>query len=195
MRVLRSRIRRARGDLEEAESDALLAVAVGRRAAGPQLFVEALAYRAWRLLEMGRPSEAVPLLEEVEQAANSGDFMPIEGAIAMASLGRHANLANLAGQMIPGLWHDVFAAFAEDRLTDAVGLLDHHGYKPHAALVRLAIARQLTAAGDPDGARGVLEPAVTFWRSVGATYWLADADRLVADPALGERARADVRAE
>jgi hypothetical protein len=71
-------------------------------------------------------------------------------------------------------------ALAEGRPADAADIGREIGALPGVALLDLEAAKAYAAEGRVDEARERLGKARTFWRSVGATYYLAKADSVEA---------------
>jgi hypothetical protein len=74
---------------------------------------------------------------------------------------------------LPGLWAEGATAAARGDPLAAADLAARMGAVSHEAFARLAAARQLA---DPEQ----LEPALTFFRSVGATRFVREAESLFA---------------
>jgi len=73
---------------------------------------------------------------------------------------------------------------AADRPIEAAAVADEVEVRPAAAVLRFAAAEALARDGRVGEARGQLGKAIDFWRSVGATHYLAKAEALAAS--LGE---------
>ncbi len=71
-------------------------------------------------------------------------------------------------------------AAAERRFAEAAEVAADAGEKSLAADLHLAAAEALLQEGHPERAREQLERALAFYRSVGATRFIRDADALLA---------------
>lgn len=184
---IRSHILVARGETEAARTEADRSIAAARRAGDPQVTIPALCNSAWLFMVEGLVAGAKPLLAELLDIPNSGISLSIEGALALAWSGLNDDLGRIAAETASGLWRDTYAAIAEGRFLDAVALQEEQGYRPQPALLRLEAARELAARGAHAEAAEALVPAIEFWQSVGATYWLAQAERLIGTPLVNRR--------
>jgi class 3 adenylate cyclase/tetratricopeptide (TPR) repeat protein len=180
-RSMRARIRFARGDLVGAQRDADDAVAAGRRIGGPQSLLPSLTFMAILLTELGRESKASELADEILalQLLSPDDFY-VDAAVLLVQLGRGAELRRVAEQMSPTPWRALADALIDDQPGLAADLAEELRAGPIAAYVRLRAARQLVDLGRIAEARGQLAKATDFWRSVGASRYLDQAEELKA---------------
>lgn len=91
-----------------------------------------------------------------------------------------AEAREIRARMPPSRWTDVCSSVLEGDFAAAADNLDEMGEQSLQAELRLSAARELAAEGRLAEAEKQLEPARTFWQSVGATAYLRDADELVA---------------
>jgi tetratricopeptide (TPR) repeat protein len=185
VRSLRAWIRLARGQDESALADWERALALARRPVGGTRLdtsIALLALGARICVELGRLAEAQALTDEVlsydaEAVARDGT----ELAWVAARIGRSAELqAKLAE--VPqegGHWRQLAdlllagdAAIAADRLGEMTYWLTE-------AEARLLAAKQLVEQGRDEEAKEQLEKALPFYRSVGATRFLSEAEALL----------------
>ena len=186
---MRGWIRLAHGDLHGALQDADAGLEHARIANEPRLLYPMLASHAWALLAAGREqaadSDASELLamlalQGVPPTAPdwSGDL-----AVVLHGLGRGAELLELlTAANTPTPWLEAAAAVAtgQFQLQRAADLYDHIRAQPHAAYARLQAARHLVGAGRRAEANMQLSRALGFYRQVGATAYLGEADALAA---------------
>ncbi|MDQ2964964.1 MAG: AAA family ATPase [Chloroflexota bacterium] len=178
-RIFRGRIRFARDDVAGALDDAERAVAAGRRMGDPQSIVPALGFMTWLLVELGRTNEATEALDELfEYRDLTGNYGP-DLALAMLELGR-GDVDRLVVATPVGKWRDLFTLLAASRLADAASVADEIGLRPTAALLRLHAAENFIVEGRPGEGRPHLIVALEFWRSVGATRYIREAEALSA---------------
>jgi len=187
---IRARIRFARGDVQGATDDARRSYGHWRRST--KYDPEGPAYLAWLSLQIGDGDGVNTLLDELPDTPEMGESLPLEGALALTSSGRHDELRAISARMTQGLWADVFVAIADGRPLAAAEALEADGsHLPQVALLRLEAAKQLASRGDAAEIGNILGPAIDFWKSVGATHWLAEAQSLL-PPTAKRRAKAPV---
>jgi class 3 adenylate cyclase/tetratricopeptide (TPR) repeat protein len=176
-RITRARIRFARGDTAGAEEDADTALERARAAGDAQLITPSLALQV-RLLAAGRRPEtesvAVELLELCRRlpADLASDWFP-EAAPAFVAVGRPADLELIAATApTPTPWLDAGLALGRGDPAAAAEIFAEMGALPFEAEARLLAARM--------GIDARLDDAIAFFRRVGATAYLAEAERLLA---------------
>ena len=179
-RIFRARIRFARGETAGAEQDAATAVDRARASGDAQLVVPSLALQA-RLLTSSRRSEAESVAVELLDAHRRGplntvsDWFP-EAGLAFAELGRPEDVEAIADTApAPTPWRDAGLALGHGDPAAAAEIFAEMGALSYEAEARLLAAR----AGDDAG----LDDAIAFFRRVGATAFLREAE------ALGARTR------
>ncbi len=170
----------ARGDEGRSRQEAAAILAQAREIGDPQMLWPVLATCSRLELEAGRRAESVSLVDELTEAiAEEPSFVVelgfVEGFLAADMLDRAAELAGHLEQKaaFASPWVDVCVAIAAGRREEAADVLEAHGTRTYAALVRLHAAER---AGRETPA---LRDAVAFYERVGATAYLARARRLL----------------
>ena len=143
----------------------------GRTVKDPQALVPTLSGYARFLLENGRPEEAVALLDEMNELSEYFSAL-IDLGWVLHTLDRPESMRFEARG---GAWADAGASIARGEFAAAADLLGEKGLHTEEAYARLRAAETLTGA-----ARAAqLEPAVAFYRSVGATAYVRRAEALL----------------
>jgi hypothetical protein len=170
----------ARGDEGRSRQEAAAILAQAREIGDPQMLWPVLATCARLELEAGRRAESVSLVDEFAEAiAEAPSFVVelgfLEGFLAADMLDRAAELAGHVEQKaaFASPWVDACAAIAAGRREEAADVLEAHGTRTYAALVRLYAAER--AGRENPG----LHEAVAFYERVGATAYLDRAQRLL----------------
>jgi class 3 adenylate cyclase len=188
-RTWRGRIRLARGQLASALEDAAAALDLAREAADPQSRNPTLAFRARALLAAGDAGEAARLTDELLAGVSGsllGPDLGVDLAVVLAELGRPSGaLDALAIPASP--WLHAASAFLAGDPGRAAALYAAVGARPDEADARLAAARVLLTAGRPGEAEAELRAATAFWREVGASGRLREAEALRSAVAAGGR--------
>ncbi|MGB2951791.1 MAG: AAA family ATPase [Gaiellaceae bacterium] len=187
--LVRSWIRAARGELEEAVDDAERALRFARGPSDPQTLFPALAVAARAHVAAERLDEGVALAEELlERWAGTGHTTPSfwisDLGFALAAVGRGDALVSAAAKAPARTrWLDAAEAVSAGLFERAAQLYAETGSRPDEALARLQAAEQLFAAGQKRQAENQLERAREFLTGVGAELHLRDADALAASAA------------
>jgi class 3 adenylate cyclase/tetratricopeptide (TPR) repeat protein len=176
-RWYRGRIHLARGDRAAAVEDGETALELGRAARDPQLVIPSLAFLSRVRWELGGEGAEEPALELVDRCRGlelnvAQDWFP-EVAVVLAGLDRGAEIEATAGESpTPTLWRDAGLAIGRGDLLTAAGIFGKMGARPfEAEAIVLAVA---------DGLAAELPKAIEFFREVGASAYLADAESLLA---------------
>jgi hypothetical protein len=185
-RLVRGRIRLARGELSAALDDAEKQLVAAREAGDPQVVQPAIAFAARVALEVGDhdqadgyTSELLALLEE--QGELRGTEWAADFGIVLVALGRGGELGELvATQASPGPWLRAAAALAVGDCARAGELYDEMGALADAAFAGLRAAEQLRAGGRRAEGDAHLQRALAFYRKAGATTFLRRAEALLA---------------
>src|SRR5262245_26459263 len=176
-RWYRGRIRLARGDRTGAVEDAETALELGRAGRDPQLVIPALAFLSrvrWELGEDGAEELALELVERrrglVLNVAQ--DWFP-ELAVVLAGLDRRAELESTANESpTPTLWRDAGLAIGRGELQEAVEIFGRMGARPYEAETAVLAVK--------NGLDIELTNAIDFFREVGASAYLREAESLLA---------------
>ena len=176
-RVYRGRIRLARGERAEARKDASAALEASRAARDPQLVIPSLAFYSRALIELGEEGAEPLTLELIELSEGlrlniAHDWFP-EVTSVLVALEKQDDLERLA-QLVPTptAWRDGGLALGRGDPAAAAEIFRRMGARPYEAEARLAAARQ--------GLDADLPAAIGFFREVGASAFLAEAESLLA---------------
>jgi predicted ATPase len=180
IRTVRALIRYGRDDPAGALSDAQVAVELARDARDPQIVCPVLSFAAQLSVYLGLREDALAFADEA-LASMQGHWA--EGLTLVArSLGLENRLRHL---FVPGRpWENVSIAMLEHRWADAAAIAESIHNPTWGAEIRLTAAETLVEEGRRDEAVQLLDPAVTFFRSVGATRFMERAESLLATPTL-----------
>jgi tetratricopeptide (TPR) repeat protein len=176
-RWYRGRIRLARGDRAGAVEDGVVAVELARIAADAQILIPSLAFHCGLLWSLGDPSAEELALELVETSGRSSlsvasDWFP-EVAVVLAGLDRSSEVVALAQTMpTPTPWLEGGLALGRGDPLRAAEIFRAMGARPNEAEARLWAARK--------GLDADLPSAIAFFREVGATAYLREAETLLA---------------
>jgi class 3 adenylate cyclase/tetratricopeptide (TPR) repeat protein len=181
VRSIRGEILLARGDTPAALDDERRALELARAAHDPQALWPAATAAARVLLLAGARNEALSLAEECVAfwRSDAGTGFPlydwaIRLAWVMLWLGRGTELRDLASSVrVKTRWQPAAVAVARGDLDDAAAALAEIGATTEEAFAHLYAAE---AGGPPEH----LERALAFYRRVGATAFVARAERLLA---------------
>jgi len=184
VRAGRAYIFHARGDEEAALADWELATAIARRSEIPEEVVSCLATGAHLYSQLGRHTHAQALADELlghdaEDVASGG----LELAWVASRIGRGAELrAKLdAARSFRTSWFGRVADFVlTGDLAKAADLARDWGMVSIEAETRLRAAEELIKLGRQDEVNEQLEHAMAFYRTVGATRYIRQAEALLA---------------
>ncbi|HET8651358.1 MAG TPA: adenylate/guanylate cyclase domain-containing protein [Gaiellaceae bacterium] len=173
----RARVRLARGDRASALEDGTRALEVGRIGRDPQLVIPSLAFQSRLLWELGGEGAEDLALELVDRCRElelnlPHDWFP-DAAAVLVGLGRRAGVeavVEAASAATP--WSDAGLALARGDSDAAAGIFERMGARAFEADAFLLAAR--------GGHESNLPKAISFYREVGATAYLADAESLLA---------------
>jgi DNA-binding SARP family transcriptional activator len=178
-RVWRGRIRLARGETAAAMADSTTALELARASGVPHNLDLTLAFGVRALLAADRPSDAVPLLDELLKTVD-GRLLTTEVGIdlplALVELGYPVSALD---GVLPSRWLEAARAFVGGDARRAAQLYSAIGSRPDAAAAHLAAARQLLAAGQTSMGRSELAAAISFYREVRASAYLQEAEDLL----------------
>jgi len=185
VRSVRARIRQARGDAAGALDDVLKGIASAREAMDAQMLVPTLAAAAEVFAHERHVAEARAALAEILQICRS--LERVYWAFSVMLVWPVLDLE------VSAAFADVFEPFRDDDVWtatavkawrgDVLGAADAFGRFGARALeaeARVRAAAQLRASGDTTRADAQLRRALAFFREVGATRRIRDAETLLA---------------
>jgi class 3 adenylate cyclase/tetratricopeptide (TPR) repeat protein len=187
---LRGRIRLGRLEEQGAVSDAERAVAFARGVKDPQALYPALAECACILVEIGSPERAAPLVDEFLEALDGGlqlgHIAPSVTTLAFAAweLERGGALVEVLPPESPFPWVDAARAYGAGDFERCTDILARLGFAPDEAYAQLKLAEMLLAEARKSEASAAVERALVFWRAAGATRYIRQAEKLLADAGL-----------
>jgi hypothetical protein len=180
VRLTRALVRLARGDVAGALADQEAGLERAREVKDPQCLSPALAMAAYVLAETGRVEESNRCFDEVIPGiAESGDWFD-ELVWPADLLARRSELA-AAEPVVPDTprFRAARAVLAED-YAGAASIFRSIGMKQSESRARLRLAERLVAEGRRAEADQELASALAFFRSVGATRYVREAESLLA---------------
>jgi hypothetical protein len=186
VRLVRALTALARGDEAGALAESERMMVVGRGAQDPQVLIPSLAFHAFVLSETDRLDDAVPLVDELLARLRSGrrgfvSFWALPFTVVLGALGRTDDLAVLVeSAAMSTRWLDVARAFAAGDLLEAADMSADMGAIPDEAFIRLRAGEALVKEGRRAQADAQLQRALAFYRSVGATAYIREAEELFA---------------
>jgi class 3 adenylate cyclase/tetratricopeptide (TPR) repeat protein len=170
-RLTRAHIRYARGD-EEALDGVEASIAGDRRGVTPQTLA-ILQFAALLFVDAGRRAEANELLTHSLSSREITYHFGVDGAFAMAELGRVGELAELATRLeLAEPWLAVLRAHAAADYGAAAHAYAELGLRTYEARARLRFAERLQAAGERAAAREQARFALAFYESVAARRFI-----------------------
>jgi class 3 adenylate cyclase/tetratricopeptide (TPR) repeat protein len=188
LRLVRGRLRLARGDVGGAQEDADRGLVRARDAKDPQVMWPALAFAARVCVasDRGRSERlALELLSGWKEngLGVGGDIAWLsELAVALVALGGENELAGLVERSrIKTPWRRAAAAYVSGNFQEAAAEYASIGALPDEAYARLRAAEALVAEGRRAEANAELKRALGFWRSVGATAYVREGEALLAE--------------
>jgi class 3 adenylate cyclase len=180
----RSWMRMARGDTQAAVADQRESLVSGRQAKDPQALYPALAVSAYVLAAVGRVGQAQRSLSELfgAGAVDVGNLHQASAdcVLAAETLGRRDETRQWFGTRRDSPWFVVAGVLADQEFLAAAEILDSMGAARSAALARLRAAQELARTGRRAEAEDQLRHALDFFRSVGATRFIRQAEALLA---------------
>jgi class 3 adenylate cyclase len=182
----RAEIRSARGATAAAIEDAEHALDLVAAITDPQARYFTNALCAHVLAASSRREQAARLVQKFRDDLARGVGLSFAAialptvASAALGLGLLPDLADALQQHVATRWTDVVRLYAAGDLAAAAELLGQIGSKPEQAEARLHAAEQLVGEGRRAEADEQLEPALAFYRSVGAMRYLRACESLLA---------------
>jgi tetratricopeptide (TPR) repeat protein len=183
LRRIRAQMRMGRGDLRGALEDVEKAVEFVRVAKDPQLVYPVLACASRVYCAARRHQEAGTLLDELLVPRGEGrgyvdSEWTADAAVALAELARPGDLQPVAAPPTP--WLEAALAYLRGDFAGAADRYAKIGSLPDEAYSRLRAAGALIEARRRPEGEGELERALAFYREVGATRYIAEAESLLA---------------
>ena len=174
----RGAVRIARGDLDGGIDDIERGLAFARRSRDPQMLAPTLGVAVGALFEIGRRDQSRAYLEELlgDPVLMQWGLVP-EAARAAVEFGR-ADEILAAVDETQSLWRRAAGAAIRQEFAVAADLFGQGGALPPEAKLRIWAAEQLLAEGRRAEADEQLGRALAFWRSVGATRYVAQVEAL-----------------
>jgi tetratricopeptide (TPR) repeat protein len=183
---VRAEIRLALGDEAGALADSELTLDFARDAQDPQVLFPSLALHARILLAAGRRSEAVRFVDELLELVESSrsgfiSYWAMPLAFVLTDLGRNGDLERVIrhARLRTG-WGEAADAYGKGALVESADVLAEMGAVSVEAFVRLRAADAFVQAGRRAEADAQLQQALAFYRSVGATAYIQEAEGLFA---------------
>jgi hypothetical protein len=183
---VRALIRLARDDTAGALADSERALAFARAVRDPQVLLPVLAFQSKILLAAGRRSDAVASVDELLALLRSSrtsfvSYWSCALAAVLTALGRSSELeAIVENATISTRWLDAARAYAAGPFEEAADVYAEIGSLPDEAYARLRAAEALIEAGRRAEGDAQLQRSLGFYRSVGATAYIREAERLFA---------------
>jgi tetratricopeptide (TPR) repeat protein len=185
--LTRACLRLAHERVQAAVEDQAEGLACARRVKDPQVLYPVLAQSVYVLADAGRPDAARELLDEFLQAPPKDDtvelLMGVAPMVALAAqtIGRSDELRSWLGDSDEGSqWTRAARSILDDDFLAAISILEPTGAIYAPSIVRLRAAQRLVADGRRREAEEILQPALAFFHTVGATRHLRAADALLA---------------
>jgi class 3 adenylate cyclase/tetratricopeptide (TPR) repeat protein len=161
----------ARDQLDDALRDADKGIAAGRKVRDPQAVIPALAIGAFVYAEVADTGRATALLDELEPTVYIA-ALPM-AFFAAAQLGVAEEFRAATRRFLREMpWDRAARAILDGRWSDAAGEYAEMGAVPFAALADLRAAESHTVAR-----------SLEFWRSIGASRFIREAEALLAKSA------------
>ena len=183
---VRALIRAARGDADGARADMCRSLEMAREIGEPQALEPTLAQSAYILTQLGSSDEARSRLVELDRAFMAGEdpvaepwYMPELALALRACDGDRTGFETARQRARASTWFEAAAAYLDGEYERAADLMDEIGVLVHEAAARVAAAEGHLAAGRRAEASAQLTRALDFYRSVGATAFVAEAERLL----------------
>jgi tetratricopeptide (TPR) repeat protein len=186
-RVLRGRMRLARGDTRGAHEDAERSLELARVAKDPQVLWPALAFAARAFFPTDRQRADDHVAEVLSEWRAQGCPLSSESnwsadaAVVISLVGREAEfLAAVGHAQRSSPWRQAAAAYVSGNPSTAAKIYGEIGAGPDEAFARLRAADNLVREGRRAEADVELDAALSFWRSAGATAYVREGEALLA---------------
>jgi class 3 adenylate cyclase/tetratricopeptide (TPR) repeat protein len=181
-RVTRAQIRLARGDLEDVLADCDRALELSRAAKDPQQLVPVLAGCARVFVETDRMKEAAALADELSGLTSRyrATWELCDIAVALVGLGRTDELRVAVDDAQGTRWADALQHYIAGEFERAADVFADMSVPRDEADARLLAAEKLVGEGRRSEADEQLQRVLAFYRSVGATRYVREAEALLA---------------
>ena len=183
-RMSRAFVRLARGDRPGALADWERMLALARETKEPQRMGPALLQTARGYALLGRDAEARALASEAMDLARGrpelGELMGHVAGVAK-QLGLREEMQEIAAQAHETPWQRAAVSALSGDFVTAAEIYAESGATTIEADARFWAAHELIEAGRRAEAEKQLEKALTFYRSVGATFFIERGERLLTD--------------
>jgi len=176
---IRADIRLARGDGAGAADDMARALRDARAIRDPQVLDPVLVTSAEVALRNGDLAAANEFLEELGSPERAGTWI-VSLALLLHDLGRPATVLVEKRHTTRTPWFEAAIAIADGDFDRAADVLERTGARTLVAAVRLRAAGAYAAQGRSAGAGEQIAPALAFYREVGATAYVREAEALLA---------------
>jgi tetratricopeptide (TPR) repeat protein len=184
MRLRRALIRLARDDVEGAIGDVAKTLPLARSASDPQQRVPWLSGCALILVETGRLEEARPLAQEALATTVGIVGSVIWGQVELAFVAEKLECSEELGEQIDRgpqtKWTDATRAVLHGDFVRGADVFEAIGDAESESHARLRGAKQLLADRRRADAYEQLQRSLAFWRSVGATRYIRQAESMLA---------------
>jgi class 3 adenylate cyclase/predicted ATPase len=181
---IRAEIRLGRGELKEALEDSDRALELSRRAPDPQNLFPSLAQAARHRLKIGRLGEALEIAREFVAEADRLEVAPPgypQLTPYATELRLEEELRRIVDRVPDGRYKDIAVADLDRDFTRAAELFASLRFPAAEAERRHRAAEELVATGERREALVQLERALAFYRSVGASYHVAQIEDALAE--------------
>jgi tetratricopeptide (TPR) repeat protein len=182
VRSERASARLARGDVDGALDDISKAIDHARGAKDPQALTPTLSRAARLLADVGQMEEAVRVADEV--LAYHAGYVAGELAWVARTLNRVQEVTRMLDeQRLETRWNDAARAVLDQKFDEAADIFYEIGELDDEAEARLRAAEWFVQEGRRAEADVQLQKALAFYRSVGATRYIREAESLLAESA------------
>ena len=177
---VRAEIRMARGDRAGAAEDTEWALQRARAIRDPQALDPALVIAAEVAYRNGDVVAASKLLDELGSPERTAGTWVVIAALLQHELGRRATVAVGQGDGLRTPWSEAALAIGDGDLARAADIVERTGARTLEAAVRLRAAQKYAGEGRRAEAAEQLAPALAFYREVGASAYVREAEALLA---------------
>lgn len=182
-RMTRAKMLLGRGKSVDGLPDIDRSLQLARQMKDPQVTHPLLAGAARAYAFVGQSGRAAAAADELLGLVQQGrrdsaaDAWSIDLAIALKALGREQEVLDVLRP--PTSWSEAAVAYATGEFERAAVLLQEIGALPEEAEARVRASEALAAANRRSEAEAQLDRALAFYRDVGATAQIANAERIL----------------